>query len=261
MLLVFGCGIETSGFVLRAVPGVDASIDREVGPVDATAEEACPACPRAFVLSGETNTPQPGGEGGTSYLDICPNGQVVIGYNGSLNSTALLKDGMPITIIGSIQTVCGKVSVDDPAATLATIVPGDTLDSRPMKTNSWQSVCPENKVVIGFTGGSGVAFDKVAFQCTQLRITRGPSGDVVSADTSTIQLLPANGGDAGSALYSEVCPDGKIAQGSNIRAGAWVDAFGLVCAAPSIASVDGGACCTQATQTTLSRPVDKPPPP
>jgi hypothetical protein len=255
------CGIETNGIVLRRVPEVDASIDSQVAPVDATTEEACPACPRGVVLGDETTTLQPGGEGGTPYLDVCPEGQAVVGYNGSLNPNALMKDGMPITIIGSIQTVCGRLSVDHPAATFATVTAGDTLASRPQKASTWRSVCPENKVVIGFLSGSGVAFDQVAFQCTQLRVAKGPSGDVLSPDMSTIQLLPANGGDAGSSMSSESCPDGKIAQGSNIRAGAWVDAFGLSCATASIVPVDAGACCTTTALQTSTRTVDQPPSP
>jgi hypothetical protein len=261
-LLALGCGIETNGFVLRAAPPIDASIEREAGPVDATAEEACATCPRTIVLNDETTTPQPGGEGGTAYLDLCPAGQVVIGYKGSLNPGALSVNGVPVTIIGSIQTVCGHITIDDPSATFATITPGDTLDSRPVIPSTWSSVCDPNKVVVGFTGGSGAAFDKVAFQCTQLRITKGPSGDVATPDTSTIQTLPANGGDAGSTIYTEVCPDGKIAQGSYIRAMDWVVAFGLACATPVIAQGDAGApCCNSAMRQTSTRPLDEAQPP
>ena len=93
VLLAAGCGLETNGFVLRIAPETDASVIREAGPVDATAEEACPTCPRVIVLNDATLTPQPGGDGGTSNLDICPKGQVVIGYNGTLNPNALTKDG------------------------------------------------------------------------------------------------------------------------------------------------------------------------
>src|SRR5262249_43879457 len=154
------------------------------------------ACPRDIVLNGESFTGQPGGEGGTGYFDFCPEGQVVVGYNGSLNPNALLKDGMRITIIGSIQTVCGRLSIAGPMATSATITMGDTLPPRPtldVITNPWQSACSPNKVVFAMAGGSGDAFDKVGFQCAALSITKGPSGDVVSLDMSTVENLPANG--------------------------------------------------------------------
>jgi hypothetical protein len=265
-LVASGCGIETSGFVLHAIPGVDASIDREAGAVDATFEEACATCPRTIVFSDPTNTPQPGGDGGAPSLDVCPEGQVVIGYNGSLNSTNLSNNGMPITVIGSIQTVCGRITVDDPSAIFASIKVGDTLAPHPNKPNSWNGICPSDKAVVGFMGGSGDAFDRVAFQCTGLRITKGPTGDVLSPDVSTIQVLSANGGDAASAMFSEVCPEGKVAQGSNVRigtsnnGGSWVEAFGIVCATPNVVPVDAGApCCTMIGQQTSSRAVDKPP--
>jgi hypothetical protein len=247
--------------VLRRLPDVDASVDQAVRPVDAAAEEACPACPRAVVFSGETTTLQPGGEGGTPYLDLCPDDQVVIGYHGTVNPDALKVDGVPITIIGSIQTACGHIVIDDPKAAYATIVPGDTLASRPAKPSTWHSLCPDNKVVIGFASGSGVAFDKVAFECTQLRITKTPMGDVLAPDLSTLQLLPANGGDAGSSMSVEICQDDKIAHGSNIRAGSWVDAFGLSCATATIVPVDAGACCASTALRTSTSTVDQPPAP
>jgi hypothetical protein len=263
-LFLVGCGVETNGYVLRLLPQVDASIEREAAPVvDATAEEACAACPRVIVLNDESTTGQPGGEGGSAYFDSCPEGQVVVGYNGSLNPNALLKDGMHITVIGSIQTLCGRLSIDGPMAASATITSGDTLMSRPMLdalTDPWQSPCSPNKVVFAMAGGSGVAFDEVAFQCAALSITKGPSGDVVALDMSTVETLSANGGDAGSMPFMEACPGGKIARGSNIRAGAWVDAFGLICATPSIAPGDAGMpCCATTAQQTSKRAVDEPP--
>jgi hypothetical protein len=262
----FGCGLETSGFVLRPAPESDASFPPEVGPVDAVAEEACATCPRVIIFGNEVNTPQPGGDGGTirsNFLDICPEGQVVIGYAGSLNPSTFMVDGTAVTVIGSLQTLCGHISITDASATIATIVPGDTLASRPDAAISWRTTCPDNKAIVGFTGASGIAFDKVAFQCTALQITKGPSGDLISPDTSTIQTLMANGGDAGSNIYAEVCPDGKIGQGSNIRTGSnFVEAFGLVCATPSIVAGDAGAaCCTLPIRQTYSRTTGTPPHP
>jgi hypothetical protein len=214
------------------------------------------------VLGGDMNTGLAGGDGGAPFLDMCPEGQVVIGYNGSLNSTSLGINGVPITVIGSLQTVCGTLSLDNDAASFVTIKQGATLESRPApSTNPWSSVCPENKVVIGVTGYFGDALDKFSIQCTQLRITKSPTGDVVSPDMSTIQVLGPNGGDAGSMMYSEVCPEGTMAQGSNIRSmTSWVVAFGLVCGSPSVVTVDAGApCCTSTSQQTLVRAVDEPP--
>jgi hypothetical protein len=263
-LLVAGCG-ETSGFVLRVVPGADASIDREAGSVDATVEEACPTCPRSVVFSDRTNTLQPGGEGGTPFYDLCPEGQVVMGYNGSLNSMALANNGMPITVIGSMQTVCGRITIDGPSATIASITLADSLEARPDKPSTWNAICKNDKAIVGFGGGSGDAFDRVGFQCTQLRITKGPSGDVLSPDMSTLELLSANGGDAASMMFADGCQD-KIAQGSNTRTRingmqSWVEAFGLVCATANVVPVDAGACCSVITQQTTSHAVDKPPRP
>jgi hypothetical protein len=193
----------------------------------------------------------------------------VVGYHGSLDSKDLGFNGNLITVVGSIETVCGRLVMADPSATRVTVLPGTTLPPRPDVPSTWRALCPADKVVVGFVGGSGDALDKIAFQCTQLLITKSTTGDVISPDTSTLQVLPPNGGDAGTP-FQEVCASGKIARGTNVRTvsvardggvAEWVVAFGLTCATPAVGELDGGGVCcggtAQATQGELSRYVQR----
>src|SRR5439155_16246039 len=172
----------------------------------------------------------------------------------------LLKNGVAVTVIGSLQTVCGRLVVE-PGATTVSIFAGASFAPHPDEPTTWSTLCPSNKVVMGFTGGFGDAFDAVAFQCTELLVSKDASGDVAYPDQSTIQTLPTNGGDAGAA-FAETCGAGRVAQGSAGRAMSivtstgpkmWVEAFGLSCAKTSFLPVDGGSqCCGLVDEPAMS---------
>src|SRR4051812_44017291 len=48
--------------------------------------------------------------------------------------------------------------------------------------------------------------------------------------------LPSSGGDGGQAFPTTDCPAGDVALLSNIRAGSYIDAFGIGCSTPSLVS-------------------------
>jgi hypothetical protein len=199
----------------------DGGAAADVSPVGAPAG--------AVVLGGQSLTGQQGGDGGTAYTDLCPGNQAVIGYQGFVTGPEI-----GLTIIGAIQGVCGELSLGGGSVTTDA---GATLPMRGTTQDvPWTQMCPADEVVVGFSGRSGAALDQVAFECAPWTASNDVDGGALSAGT-IVTLTPA-GGDGGSP-YEDTCPSGQLARGSNLRAGNWVDAFGLVCGTPTLVS-DGG---------------------
>jgi hypothetical protein len=48
-----------------------------------------------------------------------------------------------------------------------------------------------------------------------------------------VTVFAESGGDGGEP-YDVRCPDGEMARGQELRAGQWIDSFGLVCARPTL---------------------------
>src|SRR5580658_5309355 len=253
-----GCGSETLGTVLW-IP--DASTPPE--PVS---------------LLGQSSTMEHGGSGGVPYADTCRNDQAVTGYAGSLATATVLvsSNGTTVTvqtlIIGSIQTVCGALTVGADGRLLTS--PGDALAVRGTEPDagqadggppmSWLEVCPDNEVVIGFSGRTGDYVDQLVFICAEWtfsRIDGGSAGEEEGADGAggagedgaadeggnpssgwslgEMTTLPQAGGQGGSSFTPEMCPPGQMALGSEVHSGVVVDAFGLLCGTPSV-NDDGG---------------------
>jgi hypothetical protein len=180
-------------------------------------------------LSGVSLTAQQGGTTGTAYTDTCPGSQAVIGYEGFLTPPSV-----GLTLVGGIEALCGDMSFS--ASGLMTS-PGATLPIRGTSQESpWTQQCPAGEVVVGFSGRSGAALDQVAFVCAPLVISESDAGSVLGVGPET--TLTAAGGDGGTP-YDVACSPGQVARGSNLRSGEWVDAFGLVCAAPALVPVGG----------------------
>jgi hypothetical protein len=156
----------------------------------------------------------------------------VIGYGGFLTGPEV-----GATLVGAIQAVCGELSVGSAPSDGVTIGAGATLPMRGATQDTpWSQMCPADEVVVGFSGRSGADLDQVAFECAPWTASNNVDGGVLSAGPTV--TLPAAGGDGGTP-FQDTCPPGQLARGSNLRAGAWVDAFGLVCGTPALAP-DGG---------------------
>lgn len=216
--LLAACGAETRGRVLFEVDP-----DAAPAPVPTT---------RSLLVRGATATAEHGGDGGDAVTDTCPDGQVVIGYRGSIDDNVPTNLG-PINVIGSIATLCGVIGLGGAASDHVTIAPGASLPERGTpRTVLWSQSCPPNQIVIGFSGRSGLALDQISLECAHWVVTRAPSGDLAVSTDSTAALVAA-GGDGGSA-FQDGCPAGAMARGTNVRVSDWLDAFGLVCGSPAI---------------------------
>lgn len=232
--ILAGCG-GTRGLILGEVPVTDAGAigvaDAAPGADDA-GTDACPACPFPVAVSGATPTTQHGGTTGTAYADTCPPDQAVIGYQGYLTPPSV-----GLTLVGGIQTLCGALAVNGPPPAPLTTSAGAVLPMRgTSQVSPWTQTCPPDQVVVAFGGSAGIAVDQLAFTCAPWTATSAAAGATLTMGTPV--PLGAAGGDGGTA-YQDSCPPGEIALGSNLRAGEWVDAFGLLCGTPTLAGDAG----------------------
>lgn len=169
--------------------------------------------------------------GGTPFADQCPAGQAVVGLAGYLDEEG------PGAWIGKLRVICGAIGLSKaPSGSYAvTIGAGATLPIRGgTGTFSWTRVCPNNQVIVGFSGRSGRLVDQIVARCAELLVT-GSAG-AYALDIGPITDLPSAGGDGGQAFPTTDCPAGDVALLSNIRAGTYVDAFGIGCSTPSLVS-------------------------
>ena len=185
-------------------------------------------CPAGITTSGiQFETQQYGGNGGTAYSDVCPAGEVVIGFSGYTTTTA------PI-VVGWLQTLCGKLSIAPTrfACSIA-VLPGTMLSGRGQigGMGPCTQACPQDQVVVGFHGRAGFDLDQVSFECAPLQLSsRGPTTQVT---IGPITSLPPEGGTTGP-TFQEACPPGEVVLGTSSEAGAIVYKLGLSCATPVV---------------------------
>jgi hypothetical protein len=185
------------------------------------------------VLSGQSTT-QEGGDGGDPFVDTCPTGEVVIGYRGDV----LPPDSGLIIVVSRIQALCGAIVLDGGAPNEVTFTLASQLPERGMIAGpSWSALCAENEVVVGFSGRSGQYVDQLSFECGQWVVSNGDGGPLLTMNGTS--SLPPVGGDGGSPFPPAHCPTGQMAIGSALRAGFWLDEFGLVCGTPLLESDAG----------------------
>jgi hypothetical protein len=188
--------------------------------------DARAACPSGIVMSGQVATALHGGSGGTAYADVCPAGEVVIGYVGYTTTT------QPI-VVDWLQTVCGTLSVTASAECQVTVSPGATLMGRGRASGAgpWKVMCPPNQMVVAFHGLAGFDLDQVSFECAPLTILKSFSGYRLSIGAGT--SLPAQGGTTGP-TFQDGCPPNQIAVGTNTHAGQIIYELGLYCSTPAL---------------------------
>jgi hypothetical protein len=227
--------------------GDDASVDvgaMDAGAVDETSigdtantEDAVDAagdasgdvgtsCPASISLRKPTPTGRHGWMGGNStvYTDICPAGQVVVGY-------VLYESVNPSPdSIGRIQTLCGTVAITGSPCRVA-ISPGATLplrgrfSDRPPVTQR----CPPDQMVVAFRGRAAAEVIGLAFGCASLVL----SSSAPQTSIGPVTWFPTVGGPSGTP-FTDGCPNGDVATGSDVYSQYYIDAFGLYCSTPVI---------------------------
>jgi hypothetical protein len=200
-------------------PGTDGDAQLSDGSRDGG-----PGAPPIIVLSPPALTSKRGGDGGTAYVDACPGSQMVIGYLGTYAPTAY---------VDSIQVVCGVVLVTASSTYQIIVSPGATLPSHGTTGgSSFAAMCPNNQVVVGIYGHSGLWVDQVGFECAPLTISPN-----FAISTGTATQLPASGGPGGGA-FGDTCPSGQVAVGNDVASGSFVDSIALRCATPTLVRPD-----------------------
>jgi hypothetical protein len=185
----------------------------------------------SFLVTGASITTQHGGTDGTEHNDVCPAGQVLVGFTGTHGNPGVL-------LVTSLVGLCAQPTVSGPDPFAIALESGDFLPARGNPTTgsdptAFSVVCPADEVVIGFFGRAGSALDQLGIQCGALS-TDGESVQV----TPTITLGPEGG--TGGTPFTEGCPEGEVAYGSNLReplSGSWITALGFTCGTPEVAQL------------------------
>ncbi len=195
--------------------GVDANMD---------ANEVVDTRPgvQTAALTGSTGTALGGNPaGGTAYQDACPAGQAVIGFSGT---ATVATAGMSV-LPRQIATRCGVIQI---SGTTVTVTPGAMLPTHGMMAPTpWTRTCPENQVIVGFSGRSSTYVDQLVFRCAPLTAASAAPGTALTPGTAV--LLPLIGGDGGTPFEPIACPADQVASGSLVRASDYLDAMSLIC--------------------------------
>ena len=166
---------------------------------------------------------------GLEYIDTCPEGQVIIGFEGFLRP-----EGADDEAHGRLGAICGAPSirlVDDEC-----VVEMTASSHLPERGTSgeieWSQICPGNKVVMGFKASTGHNIYQLSFRCAELVITGDQKNHTISR--GTFVDLETIGTVDGNFQFQPDCPDGQVATGTKIDADRLPRAFALSCQTPSL---------------------------
>ncbi len=173
------------------------------------------------VSSIKNNNPhQTASSGGTSRDDACPQGQVLIGFNGTI--------GTDVGYLRSVSGVCATLTMQAQAPYAITTTQAASLPVRETaKAIAQAALCPANQVVVGFQGRSGGYIDAIWFKCAPLSVGPGPGyGLVVGATTDTALI----GGQTGGSPFNAIlCAANQVAVAQQPTGGNSVNSFGFAC--------------------------------
>lgn len=203
---------------------------------DANADEldgctsACAIGPTGFDIGPLQQTPALGGNGGTLYFDgedDCPQGQVLVGFEGELTVENWL---------GTIRGVCRTFDLADAAPTSVVYGAGAQLPVHGGYTGggSYSLVCPEGEVVWRAEGQAGSVFDRLAVQCASLDLLTDGEALPQLEVTPGSELGP-EGNDGGGAVGPVTCTEGSVATGVHLETNSYVIRLALRCRAIALA--------------------------
>ena len=221
------------GFCTSCKEEVTLYLSRGPGSSAAGGSDATKTAPVGIALGDSVPTAQTRGasDGGIAFDQTCLSNLVLMGFNGTIDGPVSNK---PFVIPDTLQGLCGKVSIEGsgPYQVVTTLV--TTLDTRGLTPGSIEQnrMCPTGQVVVGFDWRAGDYIDQLVFRCAPLSILGGDAGFTLSIGTAT--PLDLIGGDGGTTWGQSNCADGQVAVGYAGRSGTVIDAFGLLCATPSL---------------------------
>lgn len=159
-------------------------------------------------LSAPTQSPGAGNpNGGTPGVALCPAYAALTGVTLHMNGSA-----------GSVDGVCKALLVSASSVSLGTAT-STTSRIGTSGTRDTTASCPDQYVVTGFNGRSGLLVDAVALVCSRLN-----ADGSLGTKTTTVMV----GGTGGSAFPERSCSSG-MAVGLYGRAGNDLDYLGLEC--------------------------------
>ncbi|WP_437676578.1 hypothetical protein [Sorangium sp. So ce131] len=189
--------------------------------------DSCEA-PSGVALADQTLTELHGDTAaGAPLMDVCPDGQVILGFQGLVGNPDSF-------ILGQIQALCGHLAVAGTDPPTITTMPGDLT---PVRGDAgevpWESICPENEVVVGFSGRAGSYLDQLTLRCAPLLVTGAPGAYAV--EVGLVTLLETVGGQGGTAFDDTRCGERQVGNLVRVIAEAsFIHAFGLGCKAVSL---------------------------
>lgn len=170
------------------------------------------------------------------FSDRCPAGQVLVGFNGTVDATG---DPNGKTFLRSAQGICGTLVVSASPPYAVAVAQASPLPMHEIAAAQQQvALCPVNQVMIGFAGRSSSTswVDSVDVRCAPLTITGTAPKFALAIGTPAV-ATSIGGFTGGTAFAAADCAAGDLAVGQIIRtsfAGTQLGAFGVQCATASI---------------------------
>jgi hypothetical protein len=166
---------------------------------------------------------------GTAFSQTCAANEVIVGYTGTIDAL-----DAAMNQLRTFRAVCASLSVSG-ASTFA--VHTTTKEILPVVgtmagATQQTEMCPTDQIVVGFTGRSGSDVDQIVALCAPFVITGSSPSYVLSLGSETSN--PPVGGPGGNPFTAIHCPAGQVAVGNEGRAAFTINAFGLLCATPSL---------------------------
>jgi hypothetical protein len=171
--------------------------------------------------------------GGGAFTDQCMGNGVLIGFDGS-------KDSSPTSTspwLKSATPHCGTPTLSGTGPFTVTIPAAEDLPLRGSMSDMAQVArCPADYVIVSFNGNNGTYIDSLSFNCAKLVVTGdATNGYTLSIDTNSIMLVGPIGGTGGASFGETPCPGpGQVTVGVSVHSGAWFDGFGMICGIPSL---------------------------
>ncbi|WP_433933789.1 hypothetical protein AB3662_05155 [Sorangium cellulosum] len=190
--------------------------------------EPCPM-PTGVEVADQGYTELRGRAGTTDpVMDRCPGSQVILGIRGALGTLG------ESFIHGQIQAQCGHLELTGDGSYTISTTPGDSTPVQgSFGAEPWEIMCPENEVVVGFSGWAGSYVDLLFIACAPLLVT-GPPGDL-RVEIGPVTWPDGVGGDGGSEFPDTFCGASQV---SNLLqtfvVGGPIANFGLGCTTPSL---------------------------